>query len=121
MTQITSKEYIIEYNGEIVSTNEYKSANWRKYKPKVDKIKKIFWALIINASLPKFEKIALKVRYWSRHDVDNVSATSKIFIDQLVKCGRLPDDNKKYWEKLTIEADNTLVSNTVVFEMIDIG
>lgn len=123
MNRITAKEqsYSIEYKGEIVSTNEFKGKHWREYKPKVDRIKKVFWALINNAKLPKFEMIALSVRYWSRHDVDNVSATSKIFVDQLVSSNRLPSDKKKHWRKIAIEADETLSHNTIIFEITDLS
>jgi hypothetical protein len=112
--------YTIEYKGEIVSTNELKSKSWRTIKPKIDRVKMSFWALINKAGLPKFEIIDLSVRYWSRHDVDNISATSKILVDQLVRTNHLPDDSKKYWKKISIEADETLKNNTIIFEITSI-
>ncbi len=109
--------FIIEYQGKIISTNELKSKSWRKMKPKIDALKLEFFILIQNANLPKFDGIELRVKYNSRHDIDNVSSTIKIFVDQLVKSGKLIDDNKKFWKKLTIEADETLKDNTMIFEI----
>tara|TARA_R110000782_G_scaffold256125_1_gene345014 strand:- start:507 stop:884 length:378 start_codon:yes stop_codon:yes gene_type:complete len=107
----------VEYQGKIISTNELKSKSWRKMKPKIDALKLEFFILIQNANLPKFKGIELKVRYWSKHDVDNISSTIKIFVDQLVKAGKIKDDNKNYWKKLIIEADETLKNNTLIFEI----
>ena len=111
------KIYTIKYEGKIISTNELKAQHWRKMKPKIDALKLEFFILIQNANLPKFKGIELKVRYWSKHDVDNISSTIKIFVDQLVKAGKIKDDNKNYWKKLIIEADETLKNNTLIFEI----
>jgi len=109
--------FTIEYQGKIISTNELKSKNWRSIKPKIDALKLEFFILIKNARIPKLDGIELKVRYWSRHDCDNITSTIKIFVDQLVKAGKIKDDNKNYWRKLTIEADETLKNNTLIFEI----
>lgn len=114
-------EYIFEYNGPILSTNEVKSKHWKTLKKKVDALKLVFKKMILDSNLPDLDQIEVQVEYWSRHDVDNVTSSVKFFVDQLVKNKKLPEDNKKHWRKLTIEVNKKLKINTLKIKIISLG
>lgn len=107
----------ITYTGNQISNNQMKSLHWRTLKKKIDPVKLEMFALVRNARLPKMDSMYLTVRYNSRLDVDNVAATAKIFVDQLVRCKVIPNDNKKHWPLITIMHDPQLPNNTTVFEI----
>ena len=86
----------------------------------IDPVKLKMFALVKNAKLPKMGAMHLLVRYNSRLDCDNVSATVKLLVDTLVKCKVLPNDTKKHWPLLTIMYDPALKTNTAVFEIEEV-
>ena len=108
-------EYKLEYNGSIISINSAKSLSWRALKTKVNKLEILLKNIIRKANPPKFFKFEVEVEYWSKHDVDNIAFTVKCMIDQLVRENKLIDDNKEYWRKLTITANEELKNNTIIF------
>lgn len=115
------KHATLTYTGKQISNNQMKSLHWRNLKKLIDPVKLQMLALVKNAKLPKMEAIHLTVRFNSRLDCDNVSATVKLFVDMLVKCNVLPNDTKKHWPLLTIMYDPDLKANTTVFEVEQVG
>jgi len=116
-SQETSTLIQITYTGQQISNNQMKSLHWRELKKVIDPVKLKMFALVRNAKLPKINTMHLLVRYNSRLDCDNVSATVKVFVDTLVKCKVLPNDTKKHWPLMTIMYDPDLNTNTAVFEV----
>ena len=112
-TKLKQKELI--YTGQIISLNDVKSFGWQKYKKLKDKIQLEMLVICKNAYLPKMQRIELVVKYRSRHDVDNLSYNSKIFVDTLVKLGKLKNDTKEYYNKVCFEYDKELKNNTIKF------
>lgn len=105
----------LTYKGEFISLNTIKSTTWHKYKKLKDTMSLKMLIMIKNAYLPKMKRIELEVKYRSRHDCDNLNYNSKIFVDQLVKLGKLPNDNRKYYTKVSFEYDKDLPNNTMKF------
>ena len=110
--------YELEYNGKMISLNDCKSLHWRALKKKVDAIEILFKNIIREVNPPKYEKFEVEVEYYNRYDVDNVSFTVKCMVDQLVREKKLVDDDKRYWERLTITANRELKNNTIIFKII---
>ena len=111
------KEYQLFYSGKIISNNQAKSLSWRALKNLVDKLKAKFVDIILEANPPKFNQFEVEVEFWSLHDTDNVVFTVKIMIDQLVRAGKLPDDNKNFFRKLTVIAKKGMKNNTILFKI----
>ena len=102
----------------MISLNDCKSLHWRALKKKVDAIEILFKNIIREVNPPKYEKFEVEVEYYNRYDVDNVSFTVKCMVDQLVREKKLVDDDKRYWERLTITANRELKNNTIIFRII---
>ena len=111
------KQYELLYEGKIISTNQAKSLYWRALKQKVNKLEKEFISIINSVDPPKLDKFVVEVEYWSRHDTDNIVFTVKVMIDQLVRAGKLKDDNKRYWRSLKITAVEGMKNNTILFKI----
>lgn len=109
------KQTEIMYGGKIISTNDVKSDHWTKVRKYYKAVELELSELIRTAYIPKMKRLHLSVRFRSRHDTDNVTPTIKIFVDQIVRMGKLPDDNNKRFDRLEIEYDPTLPHNTMVF------
>jgi len=54
---------------------------------------------------------SILIRYNTRYDVDNNVLVSKFVADTLVDRGWIPDDSRKYYDKLTIVFDPTVEKN----------
>lgn len=109
--------YSIFYDGPLVSNNKfYAGVHWKVRNNIKDKYRLVFTSLLNKKDIEPFEKFSLKMRFNSRHDVDNVVATAKIFIDTL-KGKWVPDDTKKHFVALTVEHDASLKLNTTVFDI----
>jgi len=121
-------KYTIVYKGQGVSWNEiYGSSGknaWKVRKTLVDKYKKIFTILLLEAKLPWFEEYDLTLFYNSRQDPDNASCSIKMFADAfkqdrlgdtILKKGWVYDDSKKYCKGVHIIPDETLENNTFKF------
>jgi hypothetical protein len=121
-------EFTIVYQGQGISWNDiYANSGknaWKIRKSLVDKYKKIFTILILEAKLPWMDEYEVALFYNSRHDLDNCGAMSKILVDVLkqkreggivTQRGWVYDDSKKYYKKLTIAPDESLENNTFKF------
>lgn len=111
----------IRYQGKILSNNEMKSLHWRKLKKIVDPIKKEMRRIISRSGAYRVNRVMLIIEYNSRHDVDNVTATGKIFMDTFVELGFLPDDKKKHWPRTSTEWFPELPHNTIDFTVIELN
>ena len=111
--------YELGYTGKMFSLNDCKSLHWRALKKKVDKLEIEFKKIIREANTPRYEKFEVEVEYYNRYDVDNIAFTIKCMIDCLVREKKLIDDDKRYWEKLTITANRKLKNNTIIFRIIE--
>lgn len=107
----------IEYKGNVVSLNDYKSKHWRDLKKKIDPLKTQFTILIIKSKMPKLKWFELTLRHNTRLDMDNVVGTVKPFVDCLRKCNKVKEDTCKEWDLLTIKHDRDLPKKTVIFEI----
>jgi len=114
------REYKLNYKGKLISTNSAKSLHWRALRSKVLKLEVEFLSIILKSNLPKFNKFEVDVQYWNRFDCDNVVFSVKVMIDQLNRQGKFIDDDKRYWKKLTITANEELENNTIIFKIIEI-
>jgi len=54
---------------------------------------------------------SILIRYNTRYDVDNNVLVSKFVADTLVDHGWIPDDSRKYYDRLTITFDPTVEKN----------
>ena len=113
-------QFTIIYEGQQLSSNSMKSLPWRELKIKVDKIKEHACVLCLKCKIYKMEQFTVEARYNSRMDPDNVGSTVKIFIDQLVKMGVFPNDNKKHWRGLNIIPDETLKHNSLHLKVTEV-
>lgn len=75
----------------------------------------MFLSIIRNACLPKMQEFGINVRYNSRLDPDNLSFTTKIFVDVLRREGIVPDDTRKQYKYFNVVPDGELPENTAVF------
>lgn len=96
-------------------TNRYAAANMKKNTE--NEI-----ALYIN-KLPQF-KNKVKIKFtWiesnKKRDFDNICASKKFILDALVKCGKMPNDNRNYVSGFTDEFDYGK-ENKVILEIEEI-
>lgn len=64
------------------------------------------------------EGIELHISYNSRLDIDNGILVSKFLADTLVSEGIVPDDNPKYYKKVSIRFDENLDKNTYICKVL---
>jgi hypothetical protein len=95
------------------SNNTIRSAQkWGSNKLK-DKYHPVYTTLIKSLKIPKFDvKVDITVYYNSRLDPDNVSG--KFFVDALVSCGVIENDNKKFVGRWMVEPVLELKSDTYI-------
>lgn len=109
--------YSILYKGPLVSSNKfYAGVHWTQRAKLKDDYALVFNDLLKKAKVKKFTEFSLTMRFNSRHDVDNVVATAKIFIDTL-KGKYVEDDTKAFFKKLSVLYDSTLEKNSAIFEI----
>lgn len=94
MTEVTIPLKLPSLNDyvRICRTNKYQAASFKK-----NLEEQIGWFLV---GVPKF-KNPIRIRFvWTegtmKRDYDNIAFAKKFILDALVKCGKLPDDNRKY-------------------------
>lgn len=63
------------------------------------------------------DRIQFFITYNSRLDIDNGILVSKFLADTLVSEGIIPDDNPKYYDKVTLEYDLGLPKNTYLVKI----
>jgi hypothetical protein len=116
-------EWVVKYSGPQLSNNQMKSLGWRALKKKVDDLKWVFKDLLSKSPLKnaKIEELGINVRYRSRLDVDNTTATIKIFADALRDKGVIADDDRKVWTSLKIDIDMELKHNEMVFHVYEMA
>jgi hypothetical protein len=120
--------YTITYSGKGVSWNDiYGSSGknaWKVRKTIVDKYKKIFTYLILEAKLPWIDTFKITLFYNSRLDPDNCGANLKMMLDALkqdrlegkvLKQGWIYDDSKKFCKGVSIIPDESLPTDTYKF------
>lgn len=64
------------------------------------------------------EGIELHISYNSRLDIDNGILVSKFLADTLVSEGIVPDDNPRYYKKVSIRFDENLDKNTYICKVL---
>lgn len=107
----------ISYSGKVISLNHYKSLGWRELKKKVDKVKLEFLGLIMAKRMPKLAYMELRVFHNTKLDVDNVTGTIKVFVDVLRHCNVIQDDDRRYFDYLSIQYTPQLKKGEVIFEI----
>ena len=112
------KTFEIAYDGKAVSLNQYKSDHWRKLKPKIDSLYFEFALKIKAAKIPKLKWFELHIEHNTRLDNDNITGTSKPFVDSLVKLERVKDDNKRHYDYLTIRYNRELQKGRILFRIV---
>lgn len=109
--------YTIVYEGPIVSNNAfYAGMHWTKRNDLKNNYNIIFSNLLTKAKVKPFKQFRLNVRFNSKHDCDNVVATLKIFVDTL-KGKYVENDTKEFFTGFSVEHDDTLKKNTMVFQI----
>ena len=62
-------------------------------------------------------RIQFFITYNSRMDIDNGILVAKFLADTLVSEGIIPNDNPKYYDKVTLEYDLDLPKNTYLVKI----
>lgn len=62
-------------------------------------------------------RIHIFITYNSRLDIDNGILVSKFLADTLVSEGIIPDDNPKYYDRVTIKYDKDVPKNTYLVKI----
>lgn len=120
--------YEIIYKGQGISWNDiYANSGknaWMVRKSIVDKYKKIFTILLLEAKLPWLEEYEVTLRYNSRHDADNAGANVKCLLDCIkqerkdgivISRGWAYDDSNKFCKAVHLVYDESLENNTFKF------
>jgi hypothetical protein len=95
----------IDLEGSIPSINKLYSNNWKVRYGIVKKWKGILSTLIFSKVFYKYDKFEVVVVHGGRYDCDNYVGLAKIFVDCLQTLGFIPDDDRRYYKKLTIKYD----------------
>jgi len=107
----------VDRKTKIVSLNQYKSLHWRKLKTKIDPLKLEFCKMIRDASIPKLKWMELRIEHNTRFDLDNLAGTVKIFVDCLRSESVLIEDDRKYWDYLSLKYNPELEKNYLLFNI----
>lgn len=94
--------YEIIHTGKIFSNNDAISKHWRTNQGIKSELKKSFTYQIRARRMAFMQTFSVNVEANTRHDIDNLSMTVKIFNDCLKKCGVIKDDAPKYFKSLSI-------------------
>jgi hypothetical protein len=108
----------IRYDGNPLSLNQYKSLGWRKLKPLVDNLYLEFGLKIKTAKIPTLAWFELHVEHHTRLDNDNVTGTTKPFVDSLVKAQICSNDDSRTYDYLTIRYNKDLPKNQILFKIV---
>ena len=92
----------------------YSGGHWAIRKKYKDDYKKECVKALEEHDAFTCETFRMVIRYNSRLDIDNGILVSKFLADTLVSQGIVPDDNPRYYDKVTIQYDKTLEKNSYV-------
>lgn len=109
--------WTIQYEGKIVSLNDYKSKGWRDLKRMIDSVKWESISLIRKAQIPPLKYMELRVFHNTKFDMDNLAGLIKPFVDCLRSEKVLVDDTKQQWDYLSIQYSPKLKKNCVQFQI----
>ena len=104
----------------MLSSNSLKSGNWRVAGNLKKKFAKLYRPYILEADMKPMTMFSVEVRYRSRLDVDNVTGSLKVFVDELRYLGIVPDDNPKHFPKFSVEYNKEFKTNTIEFTIIEL-
>jgi len=107
----------IDYKGDLIGLNEYKTMHWTKLRRKYKPIKDAFFELIASQRPPSLSFFELYVYHNTDYDIDNLTGTVKPFVDALRGLGVAPEDDKRYWDHLSIRYAPQIEKGSVVFEV----
>jgi len=110
-------KFEIIYKGPIISLNHYKSLSWRKLKNKIDPLKLQLNSLITKKNPPKLKWMELRVSHNTNLDLDNITGTIKVFVDCLRHKKILIEDDKKFWDYMSLRYNPDLPKKTLIFEI----
>lgn len=108
-------EFDVDYSGVVVSLNDYKTLHWRKLKPLYDGVKLEFLSLIRKEKPVPMAWIELRVYHNTKYDLDNLVGIVKPFVDVLRREKVIRDDNRRYWDYLSVQYTPQLEKNTIKF------
>ena len=92
----------------------YAGGHWAKRKKFKDDYKKHCLEALAEYDRFTCEGIEFHISYNSRLDIDNGILVSKFLADTLVSEGIIPDDNPKYYKKVTLTFDENLEKNQYI-------
>lgn len=107
----------IDYRGEALGLNEYKSMNREELSATYNRIKKKLAIAIYNIHPPQLQWFELRVYHNRGFDVDNLAGLVKPFVDALRKLKVVPEDDKRYWDYMSIQHAPQLDKGSIVFEI----
>jgi len=110
-------KFRIEYIGEMVGLNDYKSLHWRNLKAKYDPIKAGLTREIQSLSPPPLAWFEVRVFHRTKLDMDNLVGMVKPFVDSLRALNIVPEDDKKHWDYLSVQHAPQLKKGSIVFEV----
>lgn len=110
-------EYRANKKEDIVGLNEYKNLHWRKLRPLYDKIKTIMTWLIIQQQPPSLKWFEIRVYQHTNYDMDNLVGMVKPFVDALRSKKIVPEDDRKFWDYLSVQYAPKLEKGTIIFEV----
>lgn len=96
----------------------YAGKHWTYRKKKKDEYKIICQEALSKYDKFTFESFKMAIDYNSRLDIDNGILVSKFLADTLVSEGIIPDDNPKYYKKVTLRFDENLDKNQYICKVI---
>lgn len=113
--------YSITHKGKVLTNNDAISKHWRTNKKLKDELKSSFYYKIKQAKMKFIETYEFYCFANTRHDLDNLSMTCKIFQDQMKEAGVITDDSPKYCKGFHIIPDKRLNKGTIVFRISPLG
>ena len=108
---------IVKYNDKGLSTNVAYSGGWKVRWQRTTALKATFKSLLLPHKHHNFHTFKIFLRYNGKFDIDNTSATIKIFVDAMKEMGMIKEDDTKNFQKLTILYDPTIDNPSFIFEV----
>lgn len=107
----------IDYRGEALGLNEYKSMNREELSAKYNKVKDELFGAIYRMNPPRMQWFEVRVYHNRKFDVDNLAGIVKPFVDALRELKIVPEDDKRYWDFMSIQYANQVEKGSIVFEI----
>lgn len=108
--------YIITHHGKWLSWNTMLSLNRWQRSALVAEAKQQYRAMLYAAGVQPMQRFELIVRYWSKIDADNLC--NKYFIDTLRSEKLVVNDDKRYFDGVSVRPDPALKHNTYVITLV---